>query len=240
MKLPNWLKILWWLVLTGALTYFLLARLPDLFSGKAAAADVAVFGVWASLLLAPLFTEVSFLGVTLKNEIEEMRNALSVQLNDIRTDVRSAVDVRTTVSPQFNIPAPVADTQLPQLEERVKSAVSAALEVHGIKGQPRESPLTVNDDVAFLFATRYNIEVELRRIAQGRDVSSAVRRPLPSFQLVRTLSQAEVLEPSLGNVIREVYAVCSPAIHGEAVTEAQVEFVKDVGPQLVAALRTIQ
>ena len=107
MKLPIWLKILWWLVLTGALTYFLLARLPGLLSGKAAAADVAVFGVWASLLLAPLFTEVSFLGVTLKNEIEEMRNALSVQLNDIRTDVRSAVDVRTTVSPQFNIPAPV-------------------------------------------------------------------------------------------------------------------------------------
>jgi hypothetical protein len=169
-----------------------------------------------------------------------MRNALSVQLNDIRTDVRSAVDVRTTVSPQFYIPAPVADTQLPQLEERVKSAVSAALEVHGINEKPRESHLTVNDDVAFLFATRYNIEVELRRIAQGRDVSSAMGRPLPSFQLVRTLSQAEVLEPSLGNAIREVYAVCSPAIHGEHVTEAQVEFVKDVGPQLVAALRTIQ
>jgi hypothetical protein len=49
-----------------------------------------------------------------------------------------------------------------------------------------------------------------------------------------------LLEPSLGNVIREAYAVCSPAIHGEPATEAQVEFVKDVGPQLAAALRTIQ
>ena len=61
MKIPNWLKILWWLAVTGLLTYFLLARLPDLLSGKAAAADVAVFGVWMALLFAPLFSEVNLL-----------------------------------------------------------------------------------------------------------------------------------------------------------------------------------
>ena len=240
MKLPNWFKILWWLALTGSLTYFLFARLPDLLSGKAAVADIAVFGVWAALLLAPLFTEVSLLGVTLKNEIEELKEALSTQLNEMRTEVRSAVEVRTTVSPQFHMPAPVSDAQLPQLEERVKSAVSAALASHGLNAQPQDSPLAVSDDVAFLFATRYNIEVELRRIARGREVTSSVHRPVASFQLVRALSQAEVLEPSLGSAIREVYAVCSPAIHGEPVTGAQFAFVKDVGPQLVAALRAVQ
>ena len=240
MKIPNWLKILWWLAVTGLLTYFLLARLPDLLSGKAAAADVAVFGVWMALLLAPLFSEVSLLGITLKNEIEDLKSTVATQLSEIRTEVRSAVDVRATFSPQFNIPAPVADAQLPELEQRVKAAVSGALAAHCLKERPAEPALAVSDEVAFLFATRYHIETELRRIGTGREVGAAIRRPPATFQLVRYLLDAVLLEPNLGNAIREVYAVCSPAIHGEPVTEAKVAFVRDVGPQLVSALRAIQ
>jgi hypothetical protein len=48
------------------------------------------------------------------------------------------------------------------------------------------------------------------------------------------------MEPRLDHAIREVYAVCSPAIHGEPVTQAQIDFVKDVGPELIAALRSIE
>ena len=36
--------MLWWLALTGALTYFLLVRLPDLLSGKAAAHQICSLG----------------------------------------------------------------------------------------------------------------------------------------------------------------------------------------------------
>jgi hypothetical protein len=240
MQLPNWLKVLWWLTITGALTYFLHARLPDLLSGKAAASDIAVFGVWMALLLAPLFSEVSLLGVTLKNEIEELKGAISTQLTDIRTEVRSAVDVRATISPQFHMPAPVTDAQLPQLEERVKSAVESALASQGIRAAPAEQPLAVEGDVSFLFATRYNIEKELRRLAAGRILVSDTRRVIPTFKLVQTLISSELVEPNLGHAIREVYAVCSPAIHGEEVTPAQINFVRDVGPQLVATLKAIQ
>ena len=240
MKLPNWAKIAWWFVITAALTYFLRARLPDLLGGNASAADIAVFGVWMALLLAPLFSEVSLLGVTLKNEIQELKSTVATQLHEIRGEVRNAVDVRATFSPQFHMPAPVADAQLPQLEERIKAAVTSALSAHGVKEEPKQPALAVNDDVAFLFATRYHIETELRRLAAGREVATVMHRPLPTFRLIRYLSESEILPPDLGNAIREVYAVCSPAIHGEKVTEAQVSFVKGVGPKLVATLRALQ
>lgn len=240
MQLPAWLKALWWLIVTATLTYFLHARLPDLLSGKAAAGDIAVFGVWMALLLAPLFSEVSLLGVTLKNEIEELKGTVATQLSDIRTEVRSAVDIRTTFSPQFHMPAPVTDAQLPQLEERVKLAVESALASQGIKSAPAEQPPSVEADVNFLFATRYNIEKELRRIAAGRVLVSDARRVIPTFKLVQTLMSSELLDPNLGHAIREVYAVCSPAIHGEEVTQPQINFVRDVGPQLVATLKAIQ
>jgi hypothetical protein len=85
MKIPSQLKAAWWLILVGVLTFFLSARLPDLLSGKAASADIAVFGVWMALLLAPLFSEVSLLGITLKREIEKFKEEIVNQLTDVRT-----------------------------------------------------------------------------------------------------------------------------------------------------------
>jgi len=50
----------------------------------------------------------------------------------------------------------------------------------------------------------------------------------------------ELLHPNIANAIREVYSVCSPAIHGEPVTVAQVNFVRDVTPQIIEALTEIE
>jgi hypothetical protein len=240
MKLPNWLKILWWFLLTAGLTWVLYRRYPELVAGHAAAVDVFVFAVWAGLMLVPLFHEVSFLGVKLKQEVEDLKSFVAAQVGEIRSDVRNAVDVRTTFSPQIMIPTPVSDAQLPELEAKIKTAVSEALSAHGLKaGSADRATVEVPADVSFLFATRYAIEKEVRRIANDR-LRTLDRRPLPIFRLGKALVEAEVMEPRLENAIREVYAVCSPAIHGEPVTQAQTNFVKDVGPELIAALRSIQ
>lgn len=53
MQFPNWLKVLWWAILFIGIGLFFRERLPDLLSGHAAAADVAVFGIWMALLLPP-------------------------------------------------------------------------------------------------------------------------------------------------------------------------------------------
>ena len=239
MKLPNWLKIGWWLLLVALLSAFLWNRYPQLRVGKAVPADVVVFVIWIALLLAPLFNEVSLLGITLKQQIDDLKSYVSKQVTEVRNEVRSAVDVRATFSPHFNIPAPAADAQLPEIERRIKLAVADALAEHGIQQAPPPAPVPVSADVALLFATRYNLEKELRRIGQGRQLTSDSRRPLAVTQLVRALVDADLLEPRLAHAIREVYSVCSPAIHGEPVTEAQVAFVQDVGPELIAALRAI-
>lgn len=240
MKFPNWLRILWWLLITSLLSAFLVARLPDFLIGKNSAGDVLALAIWTALMLAPLFSEVSLLGITLKQEIEELKTSVSNQIGEIKTEIRSAVDVRTTLSQQFNIPAPVTDAQLPELEQRVKAAVLNALSAHGISEKSASAIPPVSSDVNFLFSTRYNIERELRRIASGREVVLLERRPLASMQLVRWLVELELINPSLASAIREVYAVCSPAIHGETVSDAKISFVRDVGPQLISALRSIQ
>ena len=95
------------------------------------------------------------------------------------------------------------------------------------------------EEVKFLFATRFAIERELRRIAANRQIAPA-NRPVPAFRLTRALVEAGLMEARLEHAIREVYAVCSPAIHGEPVTEAQLNFVRDIGSELIAALQSIE
>lgn len=243
MQLPNWLKILWWLLLLGALTFFLHSRYPDLIAGKASPADIVVFLIWIALLLAPLFSEVTLLGISLKQDIKDLKESVSTQVAEIRSEVRNAVDVRTTFSPHFNIPAPASDAQLPDLEARIKAALSEALATHGVGPQKNKPTLEAPDDVALLFAARYGIERELRRIVdehEMRTVSPDIRRrAVPVFQLVRKLVTAEIIEPKLASAISEVYSVCSPGIHGEPVTEAQVTFVREVAPELISALKAV-
>lgn len=239
MKLANWFKVSWWILLVGLLTAFLLHRYPDLSVGRAVPADVVVFVIWIALLLAPLFSEISLLGITLKQQVDELKNYVASQMTDVKNEVRNAVDVRTTFSPHFNIPVPVADAQLPEIERRIKEAVSDALAEHGIQQTPPPAEVPVSQDVMFLFSTRYNLEKELRRIGESRQLAGESRRPVPVVPLARALGQAEILEPRLVNAIREVYSVCSPAIHGDPVSEAQISFVREVGPDLIAALRTI-
>jgi hypothetical protein len=239
MKLPNWFKIMWWMVVTGLVTSYLVARFPDLRAGKAVPADVVVILIWFGLLLAPIFQEVEFLGFAFKQEMQKLRDDVRSHIQSVRTELRNAVDIRTTFSPQISVPAPPPDSQLPGLEALVKSAVAEALEAHGVRRlQPLPTDFQVSDDVAFLFGVRYAIERELRRLARERQIEVPPRR-MGGIQLSRALSEAEVIEPGLTNAIREVYSVSSAAIHAEDVSQAKVSFVREVGPQLVGALRVI-
>ena len=238
MKLPNSFKIIWWLALSGTITGFLWGRYPELSAGRAVPADVVVFLIWVALLLVPVFQEIEFFGLKFRQEVQKLKEELKTEIASVRTELRNAVDVRTTFSPQIMFPAPPADAQLPGLESRIKTALTEALAGYGIKQIPQAADLNVDDDVQFLFSVRHAIERELRRLVQQRALDLPTRR-IAGMQLARALTHAGVLEPSLEHAIREVYSVASPAIHAEPVTPAQVSFVRDVGPSLVSALRAI-
>ena len=241
MKIQPPLKAAWWLFLVAGLTFFLKARLPDLLSGKAASADIAVFGVWMALLLAPLFSEVSLLGVTLKRELGKLKEEISSQLTDVRADLKNAIDIRTSFSPTIHFPSPAPDALLPAIEAQAKAAVAAEFAERGLLFEPQKKQAYVSDDAVFLFKTRYQIERELRRIATGRGlIPPGQRLYQPPHLLANALVEWGLLSERLGNAVREVYAVCSAGIHGEDISEKQVSFVKDVGGELVSALQSIE
>jgi hypothetical protein len=241
MKLPNWFKIIWWLLLLFLVTRFLYQRYPELVQGHATPADVFIFLVWVALALVPIFQEISFFGITLKQEIKKLRAELGAQISSLSAEVQNSVQVRTQINPQFTFLPPPPDAQLPQIEKRVQAAVEAALKAHGVAPQviPVQEAL-VDDDTLFLFQARLSMERELRRIWASRFRDAEERRLMPIIQITRALVTSELIEATLAEGIREVYSVCSPAIHGETPSQAQVKFVREILPRLLTALRSIQ
>lgn len=243
MKLPNWFRVLWWLVLCAATSCLLLSRMSDISAGRANAADVVFFAIWLALVLVPVFSEIklgSFLELkqAIEKAKEEVKRDVKTELDGLRLDLRNAVDVRTNISPQFNFPQPARDEQLPQIEQIIKAAIADANKTTPAPGLlvPVSGAST---DVKFLFETRYEIEREIRRLARLHGLDAEQRWPMPALRMAQTLSDLEIVPKRLVSAIREVYAVCSPAIHGEPVTPAQISFVRDVGPSLVLALRAL-
>lgn len=242
MKLPNWFRVLWWSLLLASVTVFLAWRRTELISGKAMPADIIIFLVWIALWLLPVVSEMNIFGIQIKKEVEAIHRDMNQKIDNLRADIRNQVDIRTQVNPQFSIPVPAPDAQLPRIEEQVRRAVEAAMRAYGLPlpEERHSAQLSVSEVENYLFGVRLNIERELRRIYSNRFPEDTRGRYTSVIAISRIMANAEVIDPELGNAIREVYRACSPAVHGEETSEAQVSFVREVASELVAALRAIQ
>jgi hypothetical protein len=232
---PRWLRLLWWGGLLILLASFLgYGRVQALAAGEATPFDVVAFLALLALLLAPLVAEVNVFGLALKAEVEKLKTNVRTDLASLKAEITTALDVRNTFSPVIQFPAPASDSVLNALESRVVKALNAALDAREV-----EAPLAAPTETQTLFGVRFNIERELRRIAEARDLGSFRGRPMPITQLTALLVEHGILTPDLGSAVREAYLITSRAIHAEHVTDSQRGFVKEVAPSLIAALRQI-
>ena len=223
-----------------AIGFLLYQRYADISLEKGNTVDLLILVIWVALALSPLFQEISLPGIALKQQFEEFKNDVKQELVNVRTAIANSIDVRTQVNSYY--PAPPPDYQLPALEERINAAVGNALEKYGL--EPKEADqeiLKVDDDTQFLFSARYALEKEIRRIWKERigPENEQQRRPMPIHYLVNGLVQAELIDSQFGHLIREVYSICSPAVHGEEISKAKVNFVRDAVPELLSVLRAI-
>lgn len=232
MKTPNWFKIIWWIVLLGITSFTLILRYRDITSGKSVPFDVVVFLIWVAIMLAPIFQEISILGIKLKQSIEELKN----QVNEVKNEIHNKI----TFNPTINL-APSADNKIQELEQKYSKLLDKILETKGKKAETEIiSYLNVPDSNQFLFATRFRIESELRRIWENTIGDIERRRRTSLIQLLRDLSENQLIDKNIYGALREVISISNYGIHGEDISENQIGFVKEIAPKLIATLEEIE
>jgi len=230
MKLPNWVKIIWWLILIILFALVLWLRPGNIMSIATPTMDIIIIIVLIALLIMPLFKEFSVLGISFKKEIDSLKSDIDRQIISLKSEVRNTII----------FPTPSSDSELESLEERIAPILEKALEEKGIKKpKPTEQP-KAPDDTQLLFSVRYALENELKRIAKWLWAPPKELRYRTPLQIADILARRETINPEVVDMIREVYAICSAAIHGDYVSEDLVNFVKDISPNLLAYLESIE
>jgi hypothetical protein len=246
MKFANWFRISWWLLLLCIASAAVYHRLPAILAGTSVTFDSVLLGLLAALAVVPIFTEIDLLGVKMKSEIKELKTEVERQMTLLRTEIKA--DIRNDVSPTFYLNAPPKDNELPHLQEQIRSAVAEMLAAQAPRDTPVPSKATSPTQDLALFALRRDLEVEVRRIwaAAIREgwLSWPVASSRPDFrpvgQMLDKLVEAEMLSSELAKGVREVYAVCSAAIHGQSLSEKQVKFAEETGAIILPALAAIK
>lgn len=235
-------KACWWGILIISIGYYLASRLPDLQAGDPTWFDALVFVIWMTVALGPFFKEMEIFGFKFKQEVEKLRAQFSYELQTIRATMNSANEQRQNSSSSINFGYAPLDSQLDKIKEQIDSAVAEALvNSKKIKDTPANTGIPkINENTLHLFSARLAIENALRNIDIPSITDDPTRRKfVPIHRIVDTLIRNKRITYEIGTAIREVYSVCSLAVHGEDVTPAKVEFVRTTAPQLLSALEFI-
>jgi hypothetical protein len=231
LRWPAWLKTAWWIAVTITTGFLTVLHFDSLFAEKVPAVSVFLLVVLVALCLVPLASSIELPGLKLKAELKEVKEELS----KLSIAVRTNQEVHSVVSPNFTFGGVPSDASLKQIEDRIQSIVKQEL------ARKSSAPTVVIDDIKsvdadteYLFKVRYNLENTLRFLAQPYFEPSS--RFLPINKILELLRTHEIISSQVAGAIKEIYSICSPAVHGEKVSTSQLRFVKGTAPGIMAVL----
>jgi hypothetical protein len=224
-------KVLWWMVLVTFLSILAFRRRALLLGTPIGPFDTGLLVVWVLVLLAPVYSEVDLLGVRVKREVAELKERVA----GLQASLHAQAVATSNISLQTPLPPP--DPALADLAKEIRSLVNTLVPGTTTTAPPVEFEAPLSDDIQLLFSARLSMEKELRRLA-GLYVGAEEANRAPVGRLTQRLAGEGVLDGRLASAVREAYAVCSTAVHGQTVSREQVSFIREVVPGLLRALRS--
>ncbi len=242
MKIPEWVKYIWWflsILFIGALVFF---RREIIFSDNpsVSAFDLGIVAVLIALILIPFTSEFSIFGMTIKQKLDQSNNEIKhfveTQLFQIRSDIYNSVINENKMHQETNVF--VSDRELEETKEEIKSSAKAYLQGEATYLVDEEFSSEESANALLAFKSRYLLEKELKRIWADRYEKSP-RESLGLNAIVSYLSRDDFLIRDLESPLRDVIAVANSAIHGEPLSKKRVDFLDEVTPYLLKKLQSI-
>lgn len=243
MKFSDTFRRNWWYLSLFVVAGLLILRWNSIYEGTATTFDVGLLAVATALVLVPIFSEFTFLGLTFKQELENTKNEIKQNIKEVeftlRTEMQNSINLANSVansSQQIMYNNPPPDRVLEPLTKQIISILQEVNRSQIIQ-QPEKTDLQLPEQIGIAFSSRYLIEKELRRIWESANQKNAPRMSL--IQILRDLVRYGIISDSLAKSIQDVSSIASPIMHGENFTAEQIEFLKKVVPPLIATLESI-
>lgn len=238
----QFIKVWWMGVLFVCVTYFIL-RIVDIIQVNASA-DTAMVALGSLSLLYPLFSEFSFMGISVKREIANLKGDVKDEIKDMKALIYTSNTLSQNMNQQINI------GKLPTLQEvneyrtKVESASVYGGPIDDTQDdEPPESELdNIHPDTVYLLSVKYLLENEIKIVLNELPNLDYVAKTMK--QNVADISNhyfspshTEQEEQNYYNIIIDILDICERASQGEVIDRVYVEFVQDIIQKVLRFIR---
>lgn len=185
-----------------------------------------IFILWLLLLLLPLFSELEFLGVKIKKEVEKATGEIKESVSSLQTQIMQ-LSINNSVVPTFYI-----GSNLPTQEEMKKAteAVAKAEDFSNEKNDNIQQKSLLDSEYKnmYILKVRQELEILLRRICGkvGFQDSTSIRN------MMKKLMQIGLLDVDTYDSINYVFSIVNRGFHGEIISNEYIEFIENVFPKI--------
>lgn len=216
------LKILYTILLWELMLLYIIIRMDVYFSNSLTTLDNMILILFVIFSILPIFSEIDFMGVKLKREIEKNKIETDRELLQIKAEINNNSMHNSNVIYNYaNLP----DNTLKTIEKDYQSNFKIY------------DNFDIDNDAILCLKIRQKIEVLLKQLAEKYGV---LEKNMALIPLLRILVNKEVIPNKLYGVLIEIIIICNKSIHGEKISENHSEFIRNTYSQVLLELESIK
>lgn len=198
-----------------------------------------VFIIWVVLLLLPLFSELEFLGVKIKREVqqevEKSNEEIKGNIRDIQAQI-TQLQISNNIANQVTVnggPLP-SETKIDELI----AEVHALSEANKDKKETDTAEKAAPEQSIKLFEMRLGIETALKDICEKYGIVG--KYSMTVVQMASYLRKEEILDSNIAELLIQVVRITNRGVHGEIVNQKYMDFASQAYPQIMKELNELQ
>ncbi len=224
-------KKFWYLLLLVASSSYVLHYRNQIYQLKEINAQNLIFLLWLVLLFFPLFSEMEFLGVKVKKEVEKATEEVKESIGALQTQLNQ-IQMTTSIATNLNI----NNSPLPP-EQKIEELLQIVRDLRLSQSNPSsiisDAVITKDDHDVYLFKVRRDIELSLRELCEKIGYANMASIP----KMLQVLNHAEVINGTTCDLINQISKIANRAIHGEIVSSDYIAFVQETNPVVIRQLK---
>ena len=225
----NFIKIkCWYIILLGSSSAYVWYYRFDIYQLEKLNAQNLIFLLWIMLLLLPLFSEMEFLGVKVKKEVEKATEEIKDSLQSIQNQLQITNSVANNIN--FNNSTLPSEQKLEELLQRVEKLQSTYTSTDT---KWHDSIVREDDKNVYLFKVRLSIETSLREICEKIGYVDRIT----ISRMTQILNRKEVIDGMTCDLIYQVNKIANRGVHGEIVSEEYMGFVRKTYPEIMRQIQ---
>jgi hypothetical protein len=208
----------------------------SIFGAKPTTVDLLLISLTILLVLYPLFKEMSIGGISIKKEIEDTKKDVIERINQLKIDIVASQNF----NPVINLGYPgINDSALDLVDGKLQKTVNKAKRQYKLGKISDDISGKIDYKVQYVFEVLYLIETELRRIWNNHDFPNDKKKYTSIYEITNTLARSELIPIDYIDMIKDIYGVCSPIIHGGNIDDKRIDMVKKYAPYIISTLEKI-